>query len=455
MAELKQKLIKNKEQNTVSLLFIVGVFTLLLSLGEKEGHSITVYEQIYGSLVIVVFALSLIKFLINKNVEIPRTMLYWILFGCLAIVNVILAIFNGVTVIWWFRRFFPVFVLLTFALFSFVELKSIRRIFAMYIILVIAGLFKVIVSLIGLTSINLSTISSFQKIRGFSGGYYTIFTLSLIFPFLFIRNVRCLWKTLIYLSFTIALVGLFLSFTRTYWISSVIGLLFAFYLLSRIRERKNLFNVTFQCIFIAIIIILVGIIIYRPLVIDLFARANLSSGLHSLSFQDRLSEIKGIIHTISNNPLTILSGNGFGAKFTFYSVNPFSWGQFGWMSNDYSHNYYMYLLFDTGILGLSLFLAGWISLIIRIRKVLIIYRNTSKWIGKYLLIGIVTAIVSLLVASLTSSPLAHFIWANYFGILIGSAINLVSLMRVSFNAGLGSHIQNKNFYLNNLRKGDT
>jgi len=441
MVELRQKLIKDKNQKVLDLPIVFGVLVILLSLGETSGSSITVYEQILGSLIIIVFFLTLFKFLTRRKVEIPKVMLYWILFGCLTIVNILLAIFNGVEVIWWFRRFFPIFTLLVFALFSFVELNSIKRIFIIYIILILVAVFGAIHSLIYFPYNNFSVISSFQNIRKFSGGYYNAFTLSLVFPFLFRHIKHHLWRVLIYLSFTIGFIGLFLSFTRTSWISSAISILFALYLLSKVKHKKcSLFPTLRRIAFITIVIMtIMGIsLAYKNKIflVSLVSHFNLINSLKSLSFQDRLFEAKGLLHTMFINPLTILSGNGFGAKFAYYCPNPFRETGIGWINTDYTHNYYLFLLFNTGIFGLSLFLTGWISLILRIRKVLIIFKDNSEWIGNYILIGIAASIINLLAASLTGPPLMNFVWGIYFGLLIGSGLNLAKIAQARLKGKL-------------------
>jgi len=154
--------------------------------------------------------------------------------------------------------------------------------------------------------------------------------------------------------------------------------------------------------------------------------ASIPQATYDLSFLDRVMELQGLWNSAVQNPFSILVGNGLGAKFTFYSPNPWSWGGTGWIENDYSHNYYAYIFWSTGLLGLSLFLLFWGSILRQASKIL---RPSSNILAglSYYLIGICTAVVNLLIASLTGPPLMSFKWAVYFGVLIGLALSIIRM----------------------------
>jgi len=158
-----------------------------------------------------------------------------------------------------------------------------------------------------------------------------------------------------------------------------------------------------------------------------YSRAtSIPKATNDLSLMDRFSELKGLWNSATQNPISIIVGNGLGAKFTFYSPNPWSWGGRGWIENDYSHNYYAYIFWSTGLIGLSLFLLFWGSILRQASRILRSSSNVPTGLSYYL-IGICTAVVNLLIASLTGPPLMGFKWAVYFGVLIGLALSITRM----------------------------
>ncbi len=57
-------MVDNKRQNVLNLPIVLSALIFLLSLGEGRSNEISIYEVILGSLIIIMFFLSLFKFLI-------------------------------------------------------------------------------------------------------------------------------------------------------------------------------------------------------------------------------------------------------------------------------------------------------------------------------------------------------------------------------------------------------
>ena len=426
MMHIKKNIEKRKRHliNPFVLLSLLVVVLLALQRGDPY---LTPFEILIGGILTIICILGIMKFF-TINASLPRPLFYLLTFAFWAVLNVVLAIAWGVELEWWLRRFFPVFFFPMMALISFIEFRTLRTICTIYMSLMLIGAIVILINLLELRFVNIGEIIDLQLLRQYGGGYFGAFSLSLALPLLFMRrHYSSFWKILIWLVVIISILGLILSFTRTFWISTIISLFFMAYLIAKVKQQnyvRLLGRIAVVGAISMIVFMLLAPITVRSFVISRVT--GIPAAFLGLSFQDRVYEAKGIFHTMLENPLTFATGSGLGAKFTFYSVNPFSWGGIGWMSIDFSHNYYLYLLFTTGIIGLSLFLAVWIKLFSSIKNSFIRTRNIIEF-DKFLLIGIATVIVNLLVASLTASPLISIKWAVYFGLLVGLALNLIRL----------------------------
>jgi len=418
---------QSRRQSLTSPLILLILLALFLSLLQKQSSGISSLEILVGGVLVLIYILGMTKFFAT-DVKLPRPLFYLLGFGLWATFSVVLAMGNGVTLEWWFRLFFPALSLSMIALVSFIEINSWRRIRAMYLSLMIAGVIMVLISLSGMHSININAIANLQLMRRYGGGYFSAFSLCLALPLLFqYRRSASLQRLWIWLAVAISTLGLAISFTRTYWISTAVSLLFMLYLLRKAR-RQSYSRLLWRMLIIGGLGIAVFIAV-APSKISSYVLSRLETATtvsSSFSFQERVYETKGLLHTMLGNPLSFGIGNGFGAKFTYYSVSPSTMGGVGWRSKSYSHNWYVYLLFTTGLVGLSLILAAWANLLLSIKKSLVQSGNIAES-SKYLLVGIATATINLLIASLMAPPLMSFKWAIYFGVLVGLALNLMRL----------------------------
>lgn len=406
--------------------------SLILATLQEGSPEITYFELLVAVVLGLVFFLGMSQFLISNN-DIPKPLFYLLGFLFWSGLNVIIALVNGVDLVWWFRRFFPVLTLPLTVLASMTAFRSKKQMRVSFAILVFIGLIVVLQAFSQIRSIDVETVINLQDLRKYGGGYYSAFGLCLTTPFLFCRpRLKRSIRLLVAFISIVFFIALMLSFTRTYWISTTMALLFMICLLARVR--RVVVPILFIRIVIPAVLILTFFLLIVPTNIRGFAISRVASipqAMDDLSFIDRIFELQGLWNSAIQNPISILAGNGLGSKFTFYSPNPWSWGGTGWIENDYSHNYYAYLLWSTGIIGLFLFFLFWGSLLKRATKALCYFSNTHTTYTPYYLIGICTAMTNLLVASLTGPPLVSFKWAIYFGILIGIALNLMKLQQAT------------------------
>ncbi|BER91397.1 O-antigen ligase family protein [Atrimonas thermophila] len=400
--------------------------SLILATLQESSPEVTPLEILTACVFGVIFFLGLGQVLIFHK-GIPKPLFYLLGFlGCAGI-NVVVGLANGVDLLWWFRRFFPVATLPFAALASMAAFRSQKQLCTAFVTLVLIGVMCVLSSLFQLSSVDFAMITNLQDLREYGGGYYSAFGLCLVVPFLFgyLRPNRLIWF-LVMCTSLLFFMGLIFTFTRTYWISTTISLLFMVHILVKLRRIK-----------ISVFLIWIVVPVFLGLAFLFWVAssnvcefvvsrvASIPRAFSDLSFVDRVMELRGLWNSAIQNPISLLGGNGLGAKFTFYSPNPWSWGGVGWIANDYSHNYYAYLFWTMGVIGLSLFLFFWGSLLRQVMKTLLCSSNVTANLV-YQLIGISTAAINLLITSLTVPALMNFKWAFYFGVLIGVALNLIS-----------------------------
>ncbi|WP_164932788.1 O-antigen ligase family protein [Halorubrum amylolyticum] len=236
------------------------------------------------------------------------------------------------------------------------------------------------------------------------------------------RDLNRIQQTIVVVGVVIAGASLFISFTRTMWIATAaaIGFTAAVYLYQSSSKAHSLIIWALIAIFGIVFMFLItpdrllGFLVERM--------RSIPNAFQSDSFRDRLFELQGLLTDAVTNPLMLLVGHGWGAEYTFYSVNRYSWEGIGWTSNAYSHNYYAYLLWSIGAVGLVFFLRYW-QLIFR-NGLRVLLQDGLDGDGLYLL-GCMAATVSLLVSSLTGPLLNDVKWCVIFGVISGMLIHIV------------------------------
>lgn len=183
-----------------------------------------------------------------------------------------------------------------------------------------------------------------------------------------------------------------LTYTRGIWIATAVSLFSLFFLVGKKQKTT---------IVIAIVLIVISTIIFATkseglihsaflVVTERFMTLSPGKILMDLSLQDKILEAKVLINKISKNPI---AGYGLGSTFSFYT--PLR----GYLRDYwYSHNFYLFIWFKLGILGLMSFLILFIGTIITGKKC----KGTSISNEYYaLVLGSVASMIGLLVGSMT------------------------------------------------------
>lgn len=184
--------------------------------------------------------------------------------------------------------------------------------------------------------------------------------------------------------------SLLVSFSRGYWMGTVIGLLVAFVLL-RPAERQRMGGILALTVLSAIVCSWVILGDRFATVVDIVSRRLLSAGdaWADISFRARLAESNAVLGQIVNNPIL---GHGLGAEFAYY--HPIKDVTY---TNSYVHNAYLWLWFKLGAAGLVLFLAAYGAKIVSGIRLL-----RGDVLDRGPVIAAIALLIAMLVVSLTS-----------------------------------------------------
>jgi O-antigen ligase len=147
-------------------------------------------------------------------------------------------------------------------------------------------------------------------------------------------------------------IALILSFTRSYFAFTLLGM-FVLWLLFNKSDKKKMLSWVLGLTLIGIL----GIyLIFGDLIKTMFeafvSRFTLLKG-RDISFIQRVIETEAILKQIKENPIL---GWGLGAKFRIYDIFYETH-----ILNSYAHNGYLYLWYKIGILGLASYVIFYIS----------------------------------------------------------------------------------------------
>jgi O-antigen ligase len=155
---------------------------------------------------------------------------------------------------------------------------------------------------------------------------------------------------------SIVLVGLIVSFTRGFWIATLIGLGFLFLFLDA-DKRKSFLLFSTAGTASAVVVVSVFFPHVSSFLLQTIIHRFTSSGsaFEDMSVIERVVESRAAIHEIMQSPLV---GHGFGSTFSFYNILDKST-----VTTWYIHNAYLFLLYKVGVIGAFLFLGFYAGVI--------------------------------------------------------------------------------------------
>lgn len=402
---------------------VVGVFLLLvlLTIGAGGGTSISGLEIFEAGLLVMTVAGSLVRNLVHKDGAwlrspfMPAAMLFagTILFSALP------ALANGVPLSFWARRAFPFLLFFVFPVVDDACMRDKRLTRAIIGFLIVLGAVKNLPVLAHwyANARVLAGVENVQELRQAGTGVW-LMSFPILAYAVAASTTSKLLRSILEILMTMSLAALAVSYTRSYWLGTAVAAC-VFLVLGLNVSRTEVGRVLqHEAGWIACFVVTAFAVagsVTKKLVVWLLQRlASLGSGLETTSVQDRLYEARRLSSLFLESPIV---GHGLGATYSFFSPTPFSWGlSAGYKTIFYSHNFYLYHLYATGVVGLAGFLCFFICVIARCVHALHRIRDRRS---AMLLIATVSLIAAACVASLTSSEFSEKLPDLFLGILIG------------------------------------
>lgn len=384
-------------QSLKNIVHIIPPLLILLSYFIiQNDKDISPFEVLYLVLLVVMFLIYFISELASAKMRIAQfteDYLFWI-FTWYCISLLILLFFNDFEFLKALREILPFIIgLLYFPFRKYVDGNSGNRNILIVCLLLVA--FVVALQNIYSYLLNIKNAAYyFEIISSRKTSNEPLFMTMIIFivPLFFaVADKRIKWIFFILvLLFSLALL---LTFSRGYWVGTIIGILIVLFML----DTKN----KIQLLLSVLIILLIGMgLLYLlfpnifTLVIDSVLNRLFSVGVATskdISFLNRVAEWKALITEIMNSPVI---GHGFGSSFVFHDIIIHQQNQ-----ADFSHNYYLYILFKTGIIGFIIYFSFYLVLIIKSFR---LYKYSDNQLYKAFGISSFSLLIVMLIVSNTS-----------------------------------------------------
>ncbi len=340
--------------------------------------------------------------------ERPRTPIRrFLIYGAVVVVNVAIALAFHTPLSAWSRRAFvaaafPAFVVGAATL----RPSQARRLFL--------GV-SVLLALIALYYLTLySPTVSYDALRSeykdatfnITGGTYAgAAIVSLSFPGMLRRTMdRYCWAA----AFVVGVAAVLLGFSRTFWATTPIALALTLAVARGARFTRRVILGVLAVIALATLVHGPGSGHVASLVRDRIEASNLSGTF-------RLEEATGLLRSMARDPATIPLGAGFGRNFSLVSTNPFAVGGVGVLERDYSHCWYLEVLWRTGAVGLSLLIIALISVI----RTLVRAARVATGFSRTVTLGVFCLVSNFAIAAATYHPFGVLQWNLILGSLVG------------------------------------
>lgn len=399
-------------------LAVVAVCLMLATIRSPSPDLTLIEVALAGSFGITIFV-NIIAWLNESDqytINLTHITAPLIIFAGIVVTNIAIATIQGTPALIWFREAFPLMAFLGMIFVGYSTTRTRAIGYSIYNLLLLLSLSVVVVSTLSAIIASLDT-SNIYVIRKLRSGFHSAFLLSLISGYI-ITLTQGFRRRITIVILLIGGVSLLLTFTRTLYVSATFGLGIVVLMSPQLRLNSfssNLLSISMLSGGAFLILMMTGL---ESLIIERIM--SFDEALKSNSVQERLLEIRGITGGLLANPLGLLTGNGLGTEYTFYSVDP-GRGD-GWLfSTSFSHNYFAYLLWTMGLPGFISFCMGYGLFTLRLIRENVIHEKPDPVIP-----GTLAAILCLLVALLTAPPLINITWAIYFGVLIGTVLGIIN-----------------------------
>lgn len=331
--------------------YVLGTIILLHILILERSESISVPEIVFGLYFFGFVAFWFVRELLIRDTRIVRSSLdgFLLAFLALCFVSIDLASSKDASALKGLREFLTI---ATFLLYfpgrDVMKKKNGRYIvLAAYVILTVVLAAKNLINY--RSSLNAATYT-WEILSGRKASNAHFFVATTIFSTALFATLRT-WRTriLVFGLLLFSVLALFVSFTRGFWLGTLLGLGVLFILFEK-EPRWRLVRIGLVVSLLSAgLVYAMGGEIGTSVLQSLLRRFTSSEGAFTdISFMNRIVESRAALAMFEKNPLV---GNGFGATFHYFSLLTKTTFE-SW----YIHNGYLFLLFKVGILGTVLFL---------------------------------------------------------------------------------------------------
>lgn len=359
----------------------------------RSTEEITPYEIIYVTL----FATAVLGWIARRFWQgMPLTetrtdrLLAWFLVLCLA--SLIPAILSGNELLKWLRELVPFLLFLPY----FLVVTLLHRKVQIHRICLAYGVVCLSIGSVNIYDyINNVTNAKFlweilagRRAPGEPLFYTTLITVFILLVYGGLRG----WKNFAGLGLmTFSAVALAITFSRGYWVASVIALSVAFILMApSMRWRLIRYGSTLTLTGVTLILLVMGQLLFDILTTMGDRLATVFTTTLDLSVRNRLVETAAAYDKIMGSPIW---GYGLGTYYQYRALIPSE------MPTWYVHNVYLYLWMKIGLIGLAVFLLWYLTVISHGYRV---YRRLEDPLLKPLVLSIISLLVSMIPLAVTS-----------------------------------------------------
>ena len=375
------------------LFFGIPIYILMNIFILKQTEEVTIIEIMFAFYFFIFFLVWYIKkyILEHKKMIVSHLDLYICIFLFIMVLSIIPGFLFKVSLVKWFREFFPFLTLLI--IFPIIDLCDTNKKLTILISSFLLLSFVIAVENLHSYQLAASNVTVLWKIiSARQTANEPLFMCLIIVSFAFMINSKRLQiKIISSMLFSFFSIILLITFSRGYWLASMIGIFIIFFILP-VRKKIHLLITTL--LLISIILLCLELVLGTSFSFILSAFGSRFSTLKDISVDistlNRLKESQAVWHLIKQN---LIIGYGLGKTYIFRPLVPRE------LPSWYIHNAYLYFWFKTGLIGLLSLLIFYFSAI----------KNCYSCLGKYknselssLFIGIFALLISMAIVSVSS-----------------------------------------------------
>lgn len=376
------------------LLWIGSAILLHIPLFLQRTREITATEVLVGLYVIVPVALWFYKkvFVEHAPVLISKADYFFVAFFSLCIFSILITWTNGFELSRWAREM----LMYVGYLIYFPVREIIRKKKDLWVILIPFLLLAAVIAARNIIQYQTGATAArylWEIFAARKAAQEPLFMMTIVAGVAYFLHVnRWEWKAILAAKVAVFSVALVLTFSRGYWLGTLIALAVMFFLLDTEKKRSLLlYSIVLMLISVGVLYLFLSNLAEFVLKMVTARLIRASTVIFDPALKNRIMEAQALVDEIMKSPIV---GHGLGATFSFFDTILRTTNV-----SDYAHNAYLYLWFKLGILGLVTFLGAYF---LKLRDGYRAYRNAVDPSIRALLVSILSSLVAMLFVTVTS-----------------------------------------------------